>query len=215
MCLVARRCVRLGEPTGWPTGDEVVPIRGHEDLQINSASSTTLLWHTEDAFHSYGADYVGLMCLRNPQRAETTLACVQDVELDPEAAEKLFEPRFILRPDEAHLPHDGDPNPPTSPEQAKVLARSQARIEQLLSNPQKVAVLFGDPASPYLRLDSAEVERTDDLDAMAALDHLITAVDKRLDGIVLDPGDLLFVDNFGPYTDGSRSPPITTAAIAG
>ncbi|WP_346143829.1 guanitoxin biosynthesis L-enduracididine beta-hydroxylase GntD [Kitasatospora cinereorecta] len=192
----------LGDVFGWASQQagrvvhEVVPIPGHEGLQINSGSSSTLLWHTEDAFHPYRADYVGLMCLRNPQRAETTVACIEDVELDREAAEILFEPRFVLRPDEAHLPRNGDPNRPTSARHSEVIARGRARIEQMLSHPQKVAILFGDPASPCLRLDSAEVERTDDLDAMAALDQLSAAVDKQLNGVVLEPGDLLFVDNF-------------------
>ncbi|MEU6970749.1 guanitoxin biosynthesis L-enduracididine beta-hydroxylase GntD [Kitasatospora aureofaciens] len=192
----------LGDVFGWASQQagrlvhEVVPIPGHEGLQINSASSSTLLWHTEDAFHPYRADYVGLMCLRNPQRAETTVACIADVELDRETAGILFEPRFVLRPDEAHLPKNGAPNRPTSPRHSEAMARGHARIERMLSHPQKVAVLFGDPASPYLRLDSAEVERTDDLDAMAALDHLLTALDQQLNGVVLEPGDLLFVDNF-------------------
>ncbi|MGW2254766.1 guanitoxin biosynthesis L-enduracididine beta-hydroxylase GntD [Kitasatospora sp. NPDC001660] len=192
----------LGDVFGWASQQagrlvhEVVPIPEHEGLQINSGSSTALLWHTEDAFHPYRADYVGLMCLRNPQRAETTMACIGDVELDGADAEILFEPRFVLRPDEAHLPRNGNPRPPADPGHAEVIARGHARIERMLSHPQKVALLFGDPASPYLRLDSAEVERTDDRDAMAALDRLLAAVDEQLNGVVLEPGDLLFVDNF-------------------
>jgi Fe(II)/alpha-ketoglutarate-dependent arginine beta-hydroxylase len=165
----------LGDIFGWASQQggqlvhEVLPIRGHENLQINSASTATLLWHTEDAFHPYRADYVGLMCLRNPGHVGTTLASMQDVQIDAELADILFQPRFVLKPDEAHLPQNRDPHLPDDPEHARVLARSYARIEQMLARPQKVPILFGDPASPYIRLDSDAVDRDiDDPDAMAA-----------------------------------------------
>jgi alpha-ketoglutarate-dependent taurine dioxygenase len=67
----------------------------------------------------------------------------------------------------------------------------------LLADPPKVGLLFGDPRHPYVRLDSDAVDRTlDDAEAMAALDRFMAAVDHQLRGIVLEPGDLLFVDNY-------------------
>jgi Fe(II)/alpha-ketoglutarate-dependent arginine beta-hydroxylase len=193
----------LGDIFGWASQQggrlvhEVLPIRGHEDLQINSASSAELLWHTEDAFHPYRADYVGLMCLRNPDHVGTTLARMQDVKLDTDVAELLFQPRFVLKPDEAHLPQNRDPGLSDDSDHGRVLALSYARIQRMLSNPEKVGVLFGDPASPYIRLDSDAVDReVDDPDAMAALGQLMTEVDKRLSEVTLEPGDVLFLDNF-------------------
>lgn len=192
----------LGDIFGWASQQagrlvhEVVPIRGDEDRQINSGSDSTLLWHTEDAFHPYRADYVGLMCMRNPQKAQTTIACIEDVALDNETIEILFQSRFILRPDESHLPCNAHPDQAVSQENAEPMARSYARIDRMLKCPQKLPILFGDPKAPYLRLDSAEVERTDDAESMTVLEHFSRSVSQQLESVVLEPGDLLFIDNF-------------------
>lgn len=155
----------LGDVFGWASQQagrlvhEVVPIRGHERKQINSGSTVPLLWHTEDAFHPYRADYVGLMCLRNPDGVETTFASVRDVELPADIRKILFEPRFVLRPDEAHLPHHRTPGTDIAPDEAAASARGYARIEAMLAEPPTVPLLFGDPGSPYIRLDADAVDR--------------------------------------------------------
>jgi Fe(II)/alpha-ketoglutarate-dependent arginine beta-hydroxylase len=177
--------------------NEVVPIPGDEDRQINSGSTATLLWHTEDAFHPYRADYIGLMCIRNPDKTETTLACVADVPIAEEVSRVLFDRHFVFRPDDAHLPANRDPHAVTAPENEAVVARSHARIEEMTRNPQKTAVLFGDPAYPYIRLDSDAIDRAvEDPAAAAALDEFMNEVDRHLRGVVLEPGDVLFVDNY-------------------
>jgi Fe(II)/alpha-ketoglutarate-dependent arginine beta-hydroxylase len=177
--------------------NEVVPIKGHEDRQINSGSTTTLLWHTEDAFHPYRADYIGLMCMRNPDQTETTVACIDDVSVPDDVTSILFEDRFVFRPDEAHLPTHRDPNAVSRPGTEAVLARSYARIERMSRDPQKAAVLFGDPASPYIRLDSDAIDRdASDPVAAGALDVFMAEVDRQLRGVVLEPGDVMFVDNY-------------------
>ncbi|WP_327001049.1 TauD/TfdA family dioxygenase [Dactylosporangium sp. NBC_01737] len=177
--------------------NEVVPIKGDEDRQINSGSTTELLWHTEDAFHPYRADYIGLMCLRNPDRTETMVACLDEVPIAEDVSKVLFEQRFVFRPDDAHLPSNRDPNMEVEPGTEAALARSYARIEEICRNPEKTAVLFGDPSAPYIRLDSDAIERDiDDPLAVAALDVFMAEVDKHLQGVVLEPGDVMFVDNY-------------------
>ncbi|MCA1563731.1 MAG: hypothetical protein LC804_26955, partial [Acidobacteria bacterium] len=191
----------LGEVFGWSSQqdgrlvNEVVPIRGDEDCQINSGSTSTLLWHTEDAFHPYRADYIGLLCMRNPDHTETTVACIEDVPIAEDVSRVLFEQRFVFRPDEAHLPGNRKPKSDNVPGGDAVLARSHARIEQMSRHPQKAAVLFGDPSFPYIRLDSDAIDRNvDDPAAAAALDVFIAEVDKHLRGVVLEPGDVMLVD---------------------
>lgn len=73
--------------------------------------------------------------------------------------------------------------------------------------PEPTAVLFGDPRSPYGRLDPYFM----DLGGIApaavqAFEELVKDIDDRLIGVVLSPGDVLFVDNYKavhgrkPYT---------------
>jgi hypothetical protein len=102
----------LGDLFGWVNQQggrfvhDVLPIRGHEDQQINSSSRSDLLWHTEDAFHSARADYVGLLCLRNPQETPTTIASVGDISLRRSDIDILMQPRFALKPDSPHFDLD-------------------------------------------------------------------------------------------------------------
>lgn len=189
----------LGEPFGWATEQnqrvmhDVLPIRGHENRQINSASEALIWWHTEDAFHPYRADYVGLMALRNPDKVETSFVCVDDLQLAAEHVEVLFQPRFVIKPDESHRPDESLDRATVSP----LLERSYQRIEHMLDAPEKVAVLFGDPASPYLRLDPYFMDRQqEDAEAMRALDAIIEQIDAKLGGVALAPGDIVFVDNY-------------------
>ncbi|TMR24450.1 arginine beta-hydroxylase, Fe(II)/alpha-ketoglutarate-dependent [Nonomuraea turkmeniaca] len=193
----------LGDVFGWASQQggrlvhEVLPIRGHESRQINSSSDATLLWHTEDAFHPYRADYVALMCLRNPGGTETTFACLDDVVVSRDVREILAQPRFVLRPDESHRPENAGPGPVHGPGLVPVAPRSYARIERLLRNPEKTPVLFGDLSSPYVRLDSDAVDwDIDDPEALSALRVFVEAVDKAIAGYSMRPGELLFVDNY-------------------
>ncbi|MFD9623238.1 guanitoxin biosynthesis L-enduracididine beta-hydroxylase GntD [Streptomyces virginiae] len=191
----------LGEPFGWGSEQggrimhDVVPIEGHERLQINSASEVTIWWNNEDAFHPHRADYVGLMCLRNPDSAQTTFASIEAVKLDPAVMETLFEPRYLLRSDESHsIPDrvsDGSPL-------GELCEHCFAAVEHIYHDSTKSAVLFGDPTSPYLRLDPYFMDRSgEDAEAADALDQLIAAIDENLMGVVaLQPGQVLFVDNY-------------------
>ena len=165
----------LGDAIAWAhqrdglVCQDLVPIKGHEDAMLGSGSELELVWHTEDARYSYRGDYIGLMCLRNPDAVPTTFASIDDVRLDPELVRVLFEPDFVFRPDPSH-PTDGDP--------------------------ERAAVLFGDPDSPYVRFDPYSMDRPESEEARSAMDQLIQAIDEKLTGIALMPGDCLFIDNY-------------------
>ncbi|MFP5261328.1 MAG: guanitoxin biosynthesis L-enduracididine beta-hydroxylase GntD [Blastocatellia bacterium] len=192
----------LGEVIAWLTQQngyvihEVLPIREFEDLQINFSSKQYITWHTEDAFHEYRGDYLALMCLRNLGKVATTFASSDMIELDPETVRVLFEPHFIIHPDESHSerhkPNLGsrDKDAPASIEAAYEL------INHIHKEPQKVPVLFGDPKSPYLRLDPYVMEPPSDDEALRAFNLLTKVVDERLSEVVLQPGDILFIDNY-------------------
>jgi hypothetical protein len=130
------------------------------------------------------------MCLRNHDKIETTFASINDIELDEDTVRVLFEPRFLIRPDESHLEKH-------RPDADDTLKRRYAEIEELKAKPKSVSVLFGSTSSPYIRVDPFFMHRLpDDPEAEAALGSLMEAIDNQLKSTALNPGDVLFVDNF-------------------
>lgn len=196
-------CASLfGDPFGWATQQDgrllhdVVPIKGHEDDQINSSTTAPLYWHTEDAFHPYRADYVALMCLRNPDAVETTFAAVSDVDLDAATVEVLSQARFVIRPDESHLPKNRAESSRLAASE-DLLERAYAWVRQMQERRPKVPVLFGDPAAPYWRLDPYFMDGSDDdPEAAAALERLLKEIDAALTGVALESGQILLLDNY-------------------
>lgn len=196
----------LGDIFGWSTQQEgflihdILPIKGDEATQLSSASEQALVWHTEDAFHPCRGDYLGLMCLRNPYNAATTYASIDMFQLEKEQIKTLFEPHFIIRPDLAHLEHlkKGMANLEKLPESYRELFEyAYQQINEMNTNPQKVAVLFGNPRSPYLRDDPYYMDRdTENEKVDLALKVLNHAIDMHLSDLILQPGDIAFLDNY-------------------
>ena len=193
----------LGDVIAWSTQQDgrvvhdIFPIQGHEHEQLGSGSEELLTWHTEDAFHPYRGDYLGLMCLRNPDRVPTTFASLERVQLTPEQVRLLSEPHFTIRPDESHLAKNRGKQNGRSPEEEALLQRAYARIEQMWNSPEKIAVFSGGMDSPYLRLDPYFMDPVqENAEAQAALDELIRQVDTVIEDQVLGPGDFIFVDNW-------------------
>ncbi len=154
---------------------DIIPIKGKEKEQLSSGSEKSLLWHTEDAFHPCRADYLGLMCLRNPDQVATTFSDINIImNLETQQRQVLFEPRFYIYPDKAHTQKD-----------------------EFFSNQLKVPVLFGNPESPYICLDPLFMyPSSDDCEAYSVLKILIDLINKNLQEIILQPGDLCFIDNY-------------------
>ncbi|WP_284740325.1 guanitoxin biosynthesis L-enduracididine beta-hydroxylase GntD [Amycolatopsis sp. RTGN1] len=192
----------LGEPIAWATQQDgytmhdVLPIKGHEKEQIGSGSEELLTWHTEDAYHPLRTDYLGLMCLRNPDAVETTMADIADVKVGDAAREVLSGKRFPVIPDHSHRSGNQGEDGDEDPRVAELRARSYAQVERALSEPEPVAVLFGAPDSPYLRLDPAFMPELPAGEEKTAFDEICAAIDAAITGVVLAPGDIVFVDNY-------------------
>ncbi len=178
----------LGDPIAWSAQQsgrvvtDVLPSPGMERSDVSASSAKELSWHTEDAFSPYRADWVGLLCLRNPHGVATTVSQLAAGEL-PEAVERVLrEDRFILAPDPAHE-LDGRTEPDVPP----------------------IALLTGPPDAPTLRADRDFMRAVPgDDEAEAALKHLIGHLDGRLTDVVLRPGDMAFIDNT-TFVHGRRS----------
>nr|WP_272481006.1 guanitoxin biosynthesis L-enduracididine beta-hydroxylase GntD [Actinoalloteichus caeruleus] len=192
----------LGEAIGWATQQDgrimhdIFPMKGHEHEQIGSGSSELLTWHTEDAYHPLRTDYLGLMCLRNHEGVETTAAEISEVQLDDQTRDLLFEERFFILPDKSHRAQNQNSSTTRSTRSAALLQRSYERVEELLRKPEPVAVLFGDPRDPYLRIDPFYMENAQGEVEQEALGKVIDAVDAAMSGVVLRPGDICFIDNY-------------------
>ncbi|MFE2935041.1 guanitoxin biosynthesis L-enduracididine beta-hydroxylase GntD [Streptomyces sp. NPDC059278] len=185
----------LGEAFGWATQQngrlvhDVLPIPGEETEQMGSSSKTELLWHTEDAFHPLRCDYVGLLCLRNHQRAATTLGWPDLSRLAPEDRATLLEPRYLIRPDTSHTPEQNAAGHQS--------AERFAAIAEMDDDPKRIAVLFGAPDDPYLRIDPAYMSPVPgDAAAQRAYDAIAALIEDGLQQVALDAGSLLLVDNY-------------------
>jgi Fe(II)/alpha-ketoglutarate-dependent arginine beta-hydroxylase len=187
----------LGDVIAWSTQQDgavvhdIAPIKGHETEQLGSGSAEELTWHTEDAFHPYRGDYLGMMCLRNPDQVPTTFAALDVSELDAETLSLLFEPHFTIRPDKSHLRKNR-----VGPVTEEALQAAHDRIEQMDTRPEKIPVLLGSRTAPYCRLDPYFMDPPEDPRAREALDRLIGIMDRRLGDLVLEAGEVCFIDNF-------------------
>ena len=189
----------LGDVFGWATEQDghivhdVFPIKENEDKQISTSSAQTIWWHTEDAFHAFSGDYVGMFCLRNSDQVPTTYACLDRIQLQPEQVNVLFEPRYLIYPDVSHLEFNGSHAPEKADDS---LHSARQKIQEMSVNPNRISVLFGHPQCPYVRIDPYFMKQLDDdHEAQEALDGLITSIDQVLASIVLQPGDCCFIDN--------------------
>jgi Fe(II)/alpha-ketoglutarate-dependent arginine beta-hydroxylase len=192
----------LGEPVGWATEQngfvmhDILPIRGHEQEHIDSGSERPLTWHTEVAFHPYRSDYVALMCLRNPDAVETTYADVADLSLAESDEELLRQNLFITRPDEIHLNPARSNVDRQSDELTAVIDKSYQWVREMYDHPVPHPVLFGSPHKPYLCVDPFSMDEPLSGEAAVALKNLCAEVERKVEGIALQPGEMLFIDNF-------------------
>jgi len=193
----------LGEPFAWATQQDgylmhdVFPIEGNRYDQLGTGSEQTLWWHTEDAFHPHRADYLGLMCLRNPDNVATTLGSPDLSRLPAEQLDILFQPRYVIKPDESHAEKNESDLHKQDREHNDdgLLNSAYERIKQLNSAPPEVPLLFGARQNPYICLDPYFTIPLDD-EAGAALNALAQTVDDNLQELVLQPGDCIFIDNY-------------------
>lgn len=191
----------LGDPFGYATlhngllAHNIIPIKGHEKEQIASGSEEILEWHTEEAFHPNRSDYTALMCLRNPYGAPTTYADLADLTIDDRDRAILRQPLFLTRPSGSHSAVRND-FATLVPQDEQVLAgKSFQHVEEIHRNPITQSVLFGGDDAPYLCIDPDCMTPASE-DAAGALQRLCAEINRKIQDVVLAPGDILFMDNY-------------------
>ena len=173
-CYLVVIASQLGEPFAWPhlqggrLVHNVLPAPGDELTKTGTSSASTLELHTEDACHPGRADYLLLHCLRNDDKVPTVYSSLAMAGIDPEAAAVLRQPRYTMMVEPDHI--------------------------ETLGQRRQVPVLYGDPARPYLAYDGFYLEATDS-EAAEALEHLTVRLEAAAADVVLEPGDLVIIDN--------------------
>ncbi len=193
----------IGDLFGWATQQDgavvhdIAPSRANEYSQVGSSSAELLWWHTEEAFHPLKCDYLGLICLRNNDGVATTISFLDGTELAAEVKSVLFEPRFVIRPDDSHLSdHRRDPQLLVGKE-SELMRAAEQRLARMTSSPQHVALLSGDFDAPYLSIDPFYMDiPVDDTHARAAFESVCAALEDRMTEVVLRAGEILFIDNY-------------------
>jgi L-asparagine oxygenase len=186
--------VALGEPFTWSTLQDgrliqnIVPIPGDENRQNGHGSDALLEFHTEDGFHPNRCDYLLLFGVRNEDKVATTLSTIRDVELTAADAEVLSQRRFYIVPDDEHIRQLASSRPDHP---------ALRYVERMRDEPEPVAVMFGNPEQPYLRIDLPFMRcEDDDVPAQQALDALHDQLVQRQHDAVVERGALLIVDNY-------------------
>lgn len=177
-CLHLLLASALGDPIGFESQQEgnflnhIIPIEEYRHIANASAGYLhDFDFHTEDAFHVFAPDFIGICCLRNREGAVTSLSSVRDCTLTPAQKQLLRQPLF----------HMG------------VNALHQNVPEAALS---KRPILWGDPDDPYFRINGhMNLDAVADGEARDAARHLLKELERQRHDLVLSSGDAVFIDN--------------------
>lgn len=170
----------LGDVFGWAAEyggrvvHDLVPLPGHETDQSGTSSGTVLGWHTDEAYHPMRADYLVLMCIRNPDDVPTGISEPDVGSLSPRTRELLHHTPFDIVAESNHDADEGDGDD-----------RAEVRL------------LFGHPDDPYVIFDAGYTDLTRaDGPARAAFEEYRHACDEGdTVSVALQPGEALIVDN--------------------
>lgn len=106
----------LGEPFGFEIQqngrifNDLISLRGA--LSNSSSGAGKIGLHTEDCSQPFMPDYLGLMCLRNEQRAATTFSSLHDIDIPENVLLILFNKVFAIPSSSQHSILFGDSKRP-------------------------------------------------------------------------------------------------------
>jgi L-asparagine oxygenase len=169
---------RLGQPVGYVPEhggrivQNIVPTQSDADQQTSTSSRSNLMFHTETAFHPFRPRYLLLLCLRGDPAAHTTLVSVHELldRLPDDIVETMFQPRFRTAVDASFL---------------------GGRSNELgTARP----LITGTRDEPTFIFD-ADLTVAIDTEADDVLAHVRDLIEEIKTSVVLEPGDLLVVDN--------------------
>ena len=168
----------LGQPVGYVPEhggrivQNIVPTQTDADRQTSTSSRSNLMFHTETAFHPFRPRYLLLLCLRGDPSAHTTLVSIHELmdQLPDDVVEMMFEPRFRTAVDVSFLDGRANELGPVRP------------------------LITGTRAEPTFVFD-ADLTVGTDTEADDVLVLVRDLIEKIKTSVVLEPGDLLVLDN--------------------
>jgi hypothetical protein len=169
----------LGEGVGFTSQrdgsiyNNIVPLIEHRKISNSSGGSTLDFgFHVEDAFHPARAEYLGLVCMRNDERAATVISCIDGIELSAEEKQALFEPRFKISHNPIHSTSD-------------------------IVEETSQAILFGHWSAPYVKINAAalNIDEYSGIERQALKKLLHHFAENRV-AIMLEATDCVFIDNY-------------------
>lgn len=176
----------LGSVFGWATQQEghivndIIPMESFSDQQVGASSKVELAWHTEDAFHPGRADFICLFCLRNPTGAPTTVASLSNIRAHVTLPQVLFEPCVRIAADDAQ----------------QAGAEADGFEEWTESRVEPVPILSENGNGVQMCVDPAYMSvASDDESVREAVEGFCQTIDEHVTDVVLEPGDLLILDN--------------------
>jgi hypothetical protein len=187
----------LGEPFGFKSQrnghvfNTIIPLKDKSHVaNLSAGSKFDFQFHTEDAFHDFSSDYLGLACVRNLENCPTIISSIQGElgeKMDEKIRQILFEHRFNIRSNAIHEGIDSN-------------------------NLEKKPILFGDPKDPYIKVNlhdfRDEVLSSEyDLETINAIRILISTLESNKISVNLSSGDLLYIDNLKVVHGRSRYEP--------
>jgi len=154
------------------------PTKINEFTQTSEGSKVLLESHTELAFHPFSPDFLILFCLRQDPKKEACtmfLSAKKIVSLLPsEIVDTLKEPLFKTGIDEAWMQHYGK------------FARQKGN--------SKITPIFSEAPDLQLVWDQDLMQGVTE-SAKQAQNFLENIIKKNLEGVYLEPGDVLIIDN--------------------
>ncbi|MGN8275390.1 TauD/TfdA family dioxygenase [Pseudomonas sp. SMN5] len=187
----------LGEGIGFTSQrngslfNNIVPLEEHRKTSNSSGGSVLDFgFHVEDAFHPARAEYLGLVCMRNDERAATIISCIDNIKLSTEEKQVLFKPNFKISHNPIHNTSD--------------------IIEETSQ-----AILFGHKNAPYVKINAAALN-IDEYSGIErqALEKLLDHFTRNRVAVVLEAKDCIYIDNYrcvhardsfkANYGDGAR-----------
>lgn len=153
--------------------NNIIPFKGYGCV-ANSSSGSVLDFgfHVEDAFHPARPEYLGLVCMRNDERAATVLSSIDGIQLTEEEMNVLFESKFKISHNPIHNTSDV--------------------IEE---NAQ--TILFGHRDAPYVKINAAtlDVGEYEGIERQA-LEKLLHHFSENRVKLILKQADCVYIDNY-------------------
>ncbi len=153
---------------------DMVPNPKLATTQQSQGSKVELEAHTEQCFSDYKPDYVILGCLRGDENAYTyAYSARKFVEhFTEDELKKLREPRWMTQIDDSFKPYIPDPNAVRGP----------------------YPIITGPDDDPYILIDQ-DLMHGVTKESQELLDKVVQTYIEHRDGVALQAGDLLLLDN--------------------